>query len=303
MQQRPYYSLNAFLRETYGEKVVRVSVSRHCQCPNRADGNEGCIFCLPESYEPPAEFVEGSVLEQLDRGIKKMGELYKAKKFIAYFQSGSNTFGHPTELEIDFKEALEHKDIVALSISTRPDCLSKGILAVIEKLCEKNDIWVELGVQSMHNETLEFINRGHTNAESTNAVKKLLEVGVKHIVAHVILGLPGETEEQMHETFSFFQEADVHGFKIHHLQVIKNTPLEKMWNEGKIKILDFQNYSRLVVDILERISPEIVIHRLFGSAAEKYLVAPNWNMNKPKIQQGILDEFKVRQTYQGKCYN
>jgi len=297
----PYYSLNTFLRETYGEKIVRVSVNLDNPCPNHSGNNSGCIFCLPESYGQPNDVTIPTISQQLDLRIESIKKFYKkTKKFIAYFQSGSNTFGPPEELEKAFKEALAHKEIVAISISTRPDCFSEEILKVIEKLCEKNDVWIELGVQSMHDKTLEFINRGHTNSASVTAIKKLKKIGIKHVVAHVILGLPEESEQQMHETFSFFQEIGVDGFKIHHLQVIKNTVLEKMWQDGEIKLFDFENYKRLVVDILEKVSPEIVIHRLFGSSGEKYLIAPKWDLHKSVIQQQILDEFKERRTFQGK---
>ena len=297
----PYYSLNTFLRETYGEKIVRVSVNLDKPCPNRAGDNPGCIFCLPESYGQPNDVTIPTISKQLDLRIESIKKFYKkTKKFIAYFQSGSNTFGHPEELEKAYKEALGHEEIVAISISTRHDCFSEEILKVIEKLCEKNDVWVELGVQSMHDKTLDFINRGHTNADSVDAIKKLKEIGVKHILVHVILGLPDESEQQMHETFSFFQEIGVDGFKIHHLQVIKNTPLEEMYWDEKIQLFAFQDYKRLVVDILEKVSPEIVIHRLCGSAGEKFLLAPKWNLHKSVIHQRILDEFKKRETFQGK---
>ena len=297
----PYYSLNTFLRETYGEKIVRVSVNLDNPCPNHAGNNSGCIFCLPESYGQPNNVTIPTISKQIDLRIESVKKFYKkTKKFIAYFQSGSNTFGAPEELENAYKEALTHKEIVAISISTRPDCFSEEILKVIEKLCEKNDVMVELGVQSMHDKTLDFINRGHTNADSVDAIKKLKKIGVKNIVAHVILGLPEESEQQMHETFSFFSGLGVDGFKIHHLQVIKNTVLEKMWQEGQINLFDFENYKRLVVDILEKVSPEIVIHRLFGSSGEKFLLAPKWDLHKSVIQQRILDEFKKRETFQGK---
>ncbi len=297
----PYYSLNTFLRKTYGEKIVRVSVNLDNPCPNHSEENQGCIFCLPESYGQPNNVTIPTISKQIDLRIESIKKFYKkTNKFIAYFQSGSNTFGIPEELEKAYKEALAHKEIVAISISTRPDCFSEKILKVIEKLCEKNDVWVELGVQSMHDKTLELINRGHTNVDSVDAIKKLKKIGVKNIVAHVILGLPNESEQQMYETFSFFGGLGIDGFKIHHLQVIKNTQLEKMWQNGQINLFDFENYKRLVVDILEKISPEIVIHRLFGSSGEKFLLAPKWDINKSIIQQRILDEFKKRETFQGR---
>jgi len=245
-------------------------------------------------------FTAGSITEQIDRRISQRGSSYKANKFIAYLQSGSNTAGNVKDLSAAYNEALHHKDIVALSISTRPDCFEKEILKIIGNLTENNEIWVELGVQTAHDKTLEFLNRGHNNAASLDAIKKLKSVGVQHIVAHIILGLPGENEEQMKETIGIFSDAGVNGLKIHHLQIIKDTPLEKVWQQGGIEIYNLNDYIQLLVDIVEIIPQDIVVHRLFGSSNNEYLIAPKWEISKPKIFSAILQEFKSKQTFQGK---
>jgi len=298
--ENPYFSLNNFCKLRFGEKAARIPLNLHNPCPNRIDGKTGCIFCLPAAYEPSEKLSAGSITEQIDRRISQRGSSYKANKFIAYLQSGSNTAGNVKDLSAAYNEALHHKDIVALSISTRPDCFEKEILKIIGNLTENNEIWVELGVQTAHDKTLEFLNRGHNNAASLDAIKKLKSVGVQHIVAHIILGLPGENEEQMKETIGIFSDAGVNGLKIHHLQIIKDTPLEKVWQQGGIEIYNLNDYIQLLVDIVEIIPQDIVVHRLFGSSNNEYLIAPKWEISKPKIFSAILQEFKSKQTFQGK---
>jgi len=289
-----------FLRQRFGEKVVRVPVSLHQPCPNRIDGKPGCLFCLPASYEPPQAQMAGTITEQLERGTARLGSAYHVKKFIAYFQSGSNTAGPVDLLARAYREALAYPGIAALSISTRPDCLHPDILAVLAELAAQHDVWVELGVQTAHDSSLTFLNRGHDNACSAHAINLLSQAGITHIVAHMILGLPGETEEMMRESFAFFSDCGAHGFKLHHLHVIKDTPLETMWREGRIPVYDLDSYARLAVDIVERIPADRVIHRLFGSAPEQYLCAPVWPGTKPEQLQRIRAEFKRRSSWQGK---
>ena len=297
--ENPYFSLNNFCKLRFGEKVARIPLTLHNPCPNRIDDKTGCIFCLPEAYEPPEKLSAGSITEQINRRISQRGSFYKANKYIAYLQSGSNTAGNADELSKAYQEALRHKDVVALSISTRPDCFEKEIIKVISSLTGENEIWIELGVQTSHNKTLEFLNRGHNNAASLEAIKKIKDAGVQHIVAHIILGLPGENENQMKESIEIFSDAGVDGFKIHHLQVIKNTPLHKLWKKGIINLYDLDDYIQLLINIVEIIPQEKVIHRLFGSSNIEYLIAPKWETNKSKILTIILQEFKKRNSYQG----
>ena len=298
--ENPYFSLNNFCKLRFGEKVARIPLTLHNPCPNRIDGKTGCIFCLPEAYEPPEELSAGSITEQINRRIDQRGSFYKANKYIAYLQSGSNTAGNADELSKAYHEALQHKDVVALSISTRPDCFENDVLKVISNLTGENEIWVELGVQTAHNKTLEFLNRGHCNAASLESIKKLKNAGVQHIVAHIILGLPGENENQMKKSIKIFSDAGVDGFKIHHLQIIKNTPLHQLWKKGNINLYNLNEYIQLLVNIVEIIPNDKVVHRLFGSSNNEYLIAPKWEISKPKIFSAILKEFKNKHTFQGK---
>jgi radical SAM superfamily enzyme len=323
----PYYSLNAYLRARFGEKVVRVPLSLHRACPNRVGGRTGCLFCLPESYAPGSTETAGSIAEQLDRGIARLGPRAHAHKFIAYLQSGSNTHGPPDALEYAYTESLAHDDVVALSISTRPDCLSDEILRVIAMLAEQHEIWVELGVQSVHDETLGRVHRHHDVACSFAAIAALQQAGITHLVLHMIIGLPGESDADMHESFRRFSAAgraptgptglragnDVAlapagrpmpslGFKIHHLQVIRGTPLEQLWRDGEVSTFTLDEYAELVVSILEHVPSEVVIHRLFGAVPARYLCAPTWPGTKSAHQQRIVDEFTRQGTWQGRKY-
>ena len=308
----PYYSLNQFLRQRFGEKVVRVPVNLHRICPNRMDARTGCAFCLPEAYEPPEEAGAGSVTEQLTRGMAQRGPVYRARKFIAYFQSGSNTFGPLDELAAAWREALAQPGVAALSISTRPDCLPAELLELLAMLAERHEVWVELGVQTAHDKTLRLLNRGHDATCSWSAIAALAAAGVRHIVPHMILGLPGESEQEMLESFekcaavmansSGGNEAPDDGrwgIKIHHLQVVKGTPLEESWRAGAVSTLALDEYAALLVRVLERTPPRIVIHRLCGSVHERYLCAPRWPGGKAEHIRRIMDEFKRQQTYQG----
>ena len=298
--ENPYYSLNIFCKKKFGEKVARVPLSLHQTCPNRTGGKPGCIFCLPAAYEPAEILSAGNIKQQFQNFINLRAKFYKAKKYIAYLQSGSNTAGSPAFLEAAYKEALAQNDVVALSISTRPDCLEHEILKVISDLAKENEIWVELGVQTAHNKSLDFLNRGHDNEASLDAIRKLKDAGISHIVAHIILGIPGETEKDMIDTIRIFSDAGVDGFKIHHLQVTKNTPLEKMWRENNIPLFSLDEYIDLLVRIVEVIPQHIVIHRLIGSSNEEYLLAPRWKIKKTKIFSDILNKFKEKNSFQGK---
>lgn len=299
----PYCSLNAFLRARFGAKVVRVPLSLHRPCPNRQGGLPGCAFCLPESYEPRADWMQGSIAEQLERGMAKARIQSGARKFIAYLQGGSNTAGPAVELDTAYTEALRPTEVVALSIATRPDCLPDDVLGILGRLARTHEVWVELGVQTAHDRTLELMGRRHSAACSIEAVHKLNAAGVQQIVLHMILGLPGESEADIHEsfrTFSGLAEPSRLGFKLHHLQVVRDTPIEQWWRDGRVTVYSFEEYARLVVDVLERVPAGIPIHRLFGSVPARYLCVPIWPGTKAVQRARIQAAFIARGTWQGK---
>ena len=279
---------------------MRVSVNLHHSCPNRDNGSVGCVFCLPESYEPLSGQNSESIPEQISRGSALLSKFYRARKFMAYFQSGSNTAGEPALLDAAYREALACEDVVGISISTRPDCLNSEIVSVLKELALEHTVWVELGLQTCHDSSLSLLNRGHDTACSERAIDILRTAGIEHIVAHMILGIPNETEEQMHQSFAYFSNRGIHGFKIHHLHVVKGTPLDTIYSRGDFSVYSLEEYARVLVDILEQIPPDKVIHRLFGSTANDYLIAPVWPGKKAQQLQRILKEFKNRNTWQGK---
>jgi len=304
-----YHALSECLRRYFGMKVQRIPVSLHRTCPNRREGKHGCVFCLPASYEPRAEMTAGSVREQLERGMARHAGRGGAQRFIAYLQSGSNTCGTVEELRAVYTEALSVPGVIALSIATRPDCLPGPVMALLDELAARHHMWVELGVQSMHDRTLAAVGRGHDAACSARAIEGLMRTRVQHVVAHMILGLPGESEDDMHASMRMvcalrrpaaegaFPRL---GVKLHHLQVMRGTPLEGLWRAGEVPVYDLDDYARLVVNVLERVPGDVVIHRLCGAAGEEYVCAPEWPGGRSEHVARIRAEFAARGTWQGR---
>ncbi|MCX7001993.1 MAG: TIGR01212 family radical SAM protein [bacterium] len=284
----PYTSLSEYLRQRHGAKVVRIPLTLHQVCPQRAAGRPGCLFCLPAAYAPPAAQQQGTAVEQLQRGIAQARARGRATKFVAYLQSGSNTHGEPAALRRVYEALLAQPDVVALSIATRPDCLDDAILAVLADLSRQHDLWVELGVQTLQERSLTWLQRGHDAACARDAVRRLREIGIAHIVAHLILGLPGETIDEMHASVRGCVHAGVHGLKLHHLQVMRDTPLEAEWRAGRVPTLTLDAYATVVAALLARVPREIVIHRLCASTPAQYLCAPLWPGTKTEHLAAIM---------------
>jgi uncharacterized protein len=294
----PYNSLNRYMRKKYGEKIMRIPLDMQQPCPHRV-AHGGCTFCLPESYVPTVINEEERLAGQLIRGAEKCRQKYHAHKFVAYFQSGTNTAGSPEQLEKAYMYAANFPGVVAVSISTRPDYLSEEICEVIKRVIRKVDVWIELGVQTLNDATLQRVNRGHTAACALEAIEHSKEIGAAHVVAHIILGLPGDTQLNMRETVQGIADAGADGIKIHHLHVVRDTLLENEWREGKIKVFRENEYVECVVDILQHTYPHLVIHRLVGAAPDSLLVAPRWQSSTDQIVQKIQREMITRKTYQG----
>ncbi len=306
-----YNSLSTFLKERFGEKVFKVSLWGGMTCPNRdgSKGSGGCIYCNPLSNRP---FVSAgrTVKEQLVEGIEYARKRHRANKLIAYFQHYSNTYGNIEELRRLYNDAICHPDIVGLAVSTRPDCLEPETWNLLEHLNARTFLWLELGLQSAKEETLKFLNRGHTVKDFTDAVDAAHRHGIK-VCAHIILGLPGETRQDMLDTIKFLAEHKVWGVKIHNLHVLKDTPLEKMYNvaqdfspannKEKIKCLTLEEYASLVVDCLEHLPKDVVIHRFNSHSPRELTVAPLWSINKLATLNAVHNEISRRDTYQGKA--
>ena len=298
-----YNNLNTYLRSLFGCRVQKISVDAGLSCPNR-DGRVstgGCIFCNARGSGTGAHTRGLTITDQLLQGKKSLARRYKAKKFLAYFQSFSNTYAPIDKLQKLYDEALAVEDIVGLSIGTRPDCVDLPVLELLQDYAVHHLIWIEYGLQSASDKTLELINRGHDVQCFKDAVRATLNRGIK-ICAHVILGLPGETRRDILQTARTISDLGIDGLKLHLLYVVKGTPLEALYRQGDYRCLEQQAYIDLVCDFLERIPPEMVIQRLTGDPHPEELVAPQWALNKSETLQKINEALEIRDTWQGKFY-
>lgn len=299
--QESYYSLNRYLQEQFGEKLYKLSLSAGCTCPNR-DGTldtRGCIFCSAGGSGDFAEKPHGSVHEQIERAKAQVQKKFKGDHYIAYFQSYTNTYGDASRLFSIFEEAVQEDCVRAISIATRPDCLSDEILEMLKKLQAQKPVFVELGLQTIHERSAAFIRRGYPLSVYDEAVKKLNKIGVR-VVTHIILGLPGETKKQMLDTVRYVGGSGVHGVKLQLLHVLRGTDLEKLYQQGVFQTMNLKEYVDLLCDCIELLPPNIVIHRLTGDASKKLLVAPQWSADKKRVLNTIQQAFRDRNIKQGK---
>ena len=279
-----YYSLNQYLQDTFGCKVYKIAVNAGFTCPNR-DGmldTAGCIFCSAGGSGDFAESPELSITEQIDAGKNRVADKIKTGKYIAYFQAYTNTYGPLEKLQKVFTEAINHPDIVAISVATRPDCLGDDVLDLLTELHQIKPVWVELGLQTIHEKTANYIRRGYALSVYDEAVKKLRKRGFE-VITHVILGLPGESKEEMMETVQYVCDNGCTGIKLQLLHVLKGTDLAKDYYEGKFEVMGEEEYLDLIVELLQIIPKNIVIHRLTGDGAKKDLIAPMWSANKKHV--------------------
>jgi uncharacterized protein len=301
-----YNSLNEWLRARFNGRVFKISLESGLSCPNR-DGSKdksGCIFCNMDSLRPTSALDSG--IERLDvqieKGLHYIENRHGKGKLIAHFGNGSNTYAPAEQLAKMINEAISHPAIVGLAISTRPDCITKDHLKLFDELNRKTLLWLELGLQSSNDETLKLIRRGHTAAQFSDTCAQLKKLGIM-TCAHVILGLPHETSEMMIESARFLNRHGAWGVKLHNLHVLKGTELEKMHAHGEIILPDLSTYAKWVVDFLEELSPEIVVHRVNSHSPRRLTVAPEWSINKLAIFNAVDAEFKRRDTWQGKKYS
>ena len=297
-----FYSFNDYLKDRFGQRVQRLSLNAGFTCPNR-DGkisNEGCIYCNDEGFSPFAN-TRLSLKQQIRQSMDYASRRYKAKKFIAYFQNATNTYGPLRKLKKAYNVIREFPDIVGLYISTRPDCMDEKKLDLIESYCEDYEVWIEYGLQSAHDRTLKFINRGHVFHDFVEAAEMTAKRNIK-VGAHIILGLPGETKEDMLKTAEKVAKLPVSGIKFHMLHVLKDTKLESYYKEAGIHLLTFKEYVASVCDFLEIMSPLCVIFRLVSDARDDFLIASKWINRKSEVITAIRDEFKRRRTRQGSKY-
>lgn len=300
MQER-YVSLNRYLRERFGEKVYKLALDGGMSCPNRDGtlGLGGCIFCSAGGSGDFAEGRSGSVAEQIARAKGRVRGKTDAAKFIAYFQSYTNTYAPVDYLERLFTEALAEESVAVLSIGTRPDCLPFEVVALLGRLNRIKPVWVELGLQTIHAQTARYIRRGYGLEVYEDALRRLKEAGIE-VIVHVILGLPGETREMMLETIDYLAGAHrPDGVKLQLLHVLEGTDLAEEYRAGKFQTMEMGEYFDLLFACLERLPADMVIHRLTGDGPKRSLIAPLWTADKKRVLNAMGREMEIRDIRQG----
>ncbi len=297
---KPYYSLDAYLKNTYGEKIYKIAIDAGFSCPNRDGtlGYGGCIFC---SMGGSGDFAiktseHPSVSEQISAGISLFHHKKTGCRFIAYFQAYTNTYGPLSYLESIYADALSEPRVAGISIATRPDCISKDTVILLVNLRNRfpdKFVWIELGLQTIHQETADFIRRGYPLKTYDKCVAMLNHAQIP-VVTHIILGLPGEDRNQMLQTIDYMNQSGTWGVKLQLLHVLKGTELAALYERGEYIPMTKEAYISLIADCLERLSPDIVIHRLTGDGPKDLLLAPLWSLNKRDVLNTLHHEQKMR---------
>jgi uncharacterized protein len=295
-----YHRLNFFYRKRFGAKVWKLSLDAGCDCPNR-DGKLatlGCVFCDPESFSPSRRMGLASVAEQLEEGIRRLKLRNPVERFVAYFQPGTNTYGPIDRLRQAYQQAIAHPEVVGLAIGTRPDCVGEDVLDLLVELAAKKWVVVEYGLQTIHDRTLDLLRRGHHYDAFLDAYRRTrsrnLDIGV-----HVILGLPGESRDDMLATARELAALEIHSVKLHNLYAVRNTVLADQVAAGEVKLPEFSQHVGYAVDFLEQLPGNVVIDRLCGDAPPAYLVGPQWCLDKAAVREVVEAEFRRRGTWQG----
>lgn len=289
-----YYSLNQYLKDTFGCKVYKIALDGGFTCPNR-DGSletRGCIFCSGKgsgNFAQPLVVDERGipdVVSQIEAGKLQVSSKNPSGKYIAYFQSFTGTYAPVSYLRQVFTQAIEHPDIVALSVGTRPDCLPQDVIELLQELNKKKPVWVELGLQTIHEKTAEYIRRGYPLSVYDDAVKGLREAGME-VIVHCILGLPYETRDMMKETVAYVGKSGVQGIKLQLLHVLKGTDLEQEYLAGKFTTMEMEEYVSLVAECISLLPKDMVIHRMTGDGDKRELIAPLWSTDKKRVLNAL----------------
>ena len=299
---KPYHSLDYMLKERFGEKVYKVTLNGGMSCPNRDGtiGYGGCLFCSEGGRGDVAASAALSVTRQIDSQIALLSAKRPIHKYIAYFQAYTNTYAPVPYLEQIFQEAISHPGIAALSIGTRPDCLNGDVIELLSRLNAQKPVWIELGLQTIHESTARYIRRGYPLSCFEDALNRLRSAGIE-VVVHTILGLPGESHKDMLETMDYLSKQDIQGIKLQLLHVLTGTDLAADYLAGKFRVLGREEYIDLVADCLEHLDPSIVIHRVTGDGPKELLIAPLWASRKREVLNLLHHRLKERQSFQGKA--
>jgi len=305
MRKKAFRLYSTYLKQRFGGRVHKISIDAGFGCPNRGGGGRdghGCLFCEPGGSGAVGMERNEPIAVQVERAKEIMRRKYRAKYFIAYFQPFSNTFAHVDVLRDCYDQALAVDAVVGLAVGTRPDCLPEKTLDLLAEYHQQTYFWLELGLQSIHDRTLSFLQRGHDYQCFLNAYHQAKQRGIK-ICVHLILGLPGESREDILATAEEMARLKVDGVKLHLLHVLEGTPLGDLYQQGQVEMFEMHEYVELAVDVIERLPPETLIQRLTGDGPRHILLAPLWSMNKWEVLNAIDEELERRGTVQGERYS
>jgi radical SAM protein (TIGR01212 family) len=301
----PYFAYNFWVRGRFGRRIQKVSVDAGFTCPN-VDGTVatgGCTFCDNRSFSPSRRLPRNGIRGQIDQSIERMRLRYRnCRDFLAYFQPATNTYAPVERLRTVYEEALAHPQVVGLVIGTRPDCVPDEVLDLLTEFAGRTFLSVEFGMQTMHDRSLDWMNRGHHHDATVDAVERSRGRGFE-IGAHVMLGLPDETHADMLATARELGRLGVDAVKIHNLYCVKNTPLADQVAKGEVRLMERAEYVGTLVDFIERLPPTMIVDRISGDAPPDYFIGPSWCLDKPAVKAAVLAEFTRRGTWQGNHYN
>ncbi len=300
---KPYHSFDYMLKERFSCKIYKTALNGGMTWPNRDGtlGERGCIFCSQGGSGDFAGDRRDSITEQINKQAEKLAQKRNASAFIAYFQAYTNTYAPVEYLRKIYTEAINHPQVAAVSIGTRPDCLGPDVLALLEELNQIKPVWIELGLQTIHERTAAYIRRGYPLSCFEEAVKALRQRDLE-VIVHTILGLPGESRQDILETMEYLNHRDIQGIKLQLLHVLKGTDLALDYLEGRFSVYTMEEYLDVLIDCLEHLSPDIVIHRLTGDGPKDLLMAPLWSSKKRTVLNTLHHECKIRHAYQGRLY-
>ncbi len=298
-----YNTYRPYIKEKLGYRVNKLSVDMGFTCPNR-DGNlavGGCVYCNNDSFVPPYARARFSMDQQITNGMEYLKKRFKAEKFIVYFQSYTNTYDSVEKLEEMYRNALKYEDVIGIAVGTRSDCIDEEKISMFEELAKDYYVSLEFGIESIYDKTLEFMNRGHDYQSVLDAIEMSKGRGFE-IGAHIIVGMPTETKEEMLAMAGEVSSLGIDVFKVHNLHIVRNTPLARMYRKEPFSLFNFEEYIDFIIEFLERLSPDMVIERLFTDTPHQLLIAPDWGKSHLQILQAIEAELERKDTYQGRLY-
>jgi len=298
-----YNSYTYYLEDTFGERVQRVSIEGGFTCPNRdgSKGKGGCIYCNSASFSPPYSDSKYPLTKQLEEGIKFLSGRFGAQKFIAYFQNRTNTYATIDRLKSMYREVLEHPQVVGLSVSTRPDCVDDEVLSLLADISQEYDVNLELGLESLKDESLQWMNRCHNMEDSRKALALAEKYGLD-VTAHLILGLPTESRKEIFEQIDEINVLPVKFLKLHHLQVVDNTRLAEVYAKEPFKVFDYREYIEFVAEYISHLRPELILQRVLSSSPDDCLIAPKWPQTTTAFMMDLQKHMREGEIWQGEKY-